>query len=271
MQVAPPLGLEPRHTVPKTAVLPLHQGGMLQIYSSGQKPDCHNRTMETPSATTHRRTRMTRSARREQLIDTARALFATQGYDAVSIEEIAAHAGVSKPVVYEHFGSKEGIYQVIVDREVTFLTNLFVEYLKPGTHPRIMLEQVLLAVLDYIETHPEGFRLLAHQSPSAVGGENFTTVMGDVAEQLGELLVPVMREQGFEPTSATIYGQLLAGAAGRIGQWWVDSPEQSKEVVAGHAVNLLWNGLRGIDRGPGLITSATGEMAAKGATPRSEA
>lgn len=227
--------------------------------------------MDTPSPTTSRRTRMTRAARREQLINTARSLFAAHGYDAVSIEEIAAHAGVSKPVVYEHFGSKEGIYQVIVDREVTFLTNLFGEYLKPGTHPRIMLEQVLLAVLDYIEKHPEGFRLLAHQSPSAVGGENFTTVMGDVAEQLGELLVPVMREQGFGQTSATIYGQLLAGAAGRIGQWWVDSHEASKEVVAGHAVNLLWNGLRGIDHAPGLVTSASQRSADEESAARIEA
>ncbi|HMG63559.1 MAG TPA: helix-turn-helix domain-containing protein, partial [Streptosporangiaceae bacterium] len=61
---------------------------------------------------------MTGKERRQQLLDISRRLFAERGLDATSIEEIAAQAGVSKPVVYEHFGSKEGIYAVVVDREV---------------------------------------------------------------------------------------------------------------------------------------------------------
>ena len=64
------------------------------------------------------RSRMTAAERREQLIDTARGLFAERGYDGTSIEEIAARAEVSKPVVYEHFGGKDGLYAVVVDREV---------------------------------------------------------------------------------------------------------------------------------------------------------
>ena len=63
-----------------------------------------------------KRIRMSRAQRREQLIGIARELFGSRGYDAVSIEEIASAAEVSKPVVYEHFGGKEGLYQVIVDR-----------------------------------------------------------------------------------------------------------------------------------------------------------
>ena len=66
---------------------------------------------------------MTGKERREQLLDIGRRLFAERGLDGTSIEEIAAQAGVSKPVVYEHFGGKEGLYAVVVDREVErFLT-----------------------------------------------------------------------------------------------------------------------------------------------------
>ena len=60
---------------------------------------------------------MTSAERREQLINIARGLFAQRGYEATSVEEIAARAEVSKPVVYEHFGGKEGLYAVVVDRD----------------------------------------------------------------------------------------------------------------------------------------------------------
>src|ERR1700741_1665112 len=64
------------------------------------------------------RKRMTGNERRQQLLDIGRRLFAERGFEGTSIEEIAAQAGVSKPVVYEHFGGKEGLYAVVVDREV---------------------------------------------------------------------------------------------------------------------------------------------------------
>ena len=61
---------------------------------------------------------MTGKERREQLLDIGRALFAERGFEGTSVEEIAHKAGVSKPVVYEHFGGKEGLYAVVVDREM---------------------------------------------------------------------------------------------------------------------------------------------------------
>ena len=67
---------------------------------------------------------MTGKERREQLLDVGRSLFAQKGFDATSVEEIAAKAGVSKPVVYEHFGGKEGLYAVVVDREMRALLDV---------------------------------------------------------------------------------------------------------------------------------------------------
>ena len=67
------------------------------------------------------RSRMTGKERREQLIVVGRKLFADKGFEATTVEEIATRAGVSKPVVYEHFGGKEGLYAVVVDREIRTL------------------------------------------------------------------------------------------------------------------------------------------------------
>ena len=85
---------------------------------------------------TSKRIRMSAGERREQLIDVARTLFAERGYDATSIEEIAASAQVSKPVVYEHFGGKEGLYAVIIDRELTLIYSTIVNALESDPSPR---------------------------------------------------------------------------------------------------------------------------------------
>src|ERR671929_1294792 len=84
--------------------------------------------------------RMTGKERREQLVDIGRVLFAERGFDATSVEEIAAKAGVSKPVVYEHFGGKEGLYAVVVDRETGQLLDRITDSLV-GDDPRELLQQ----------------------------------------------------------------------------------------------------------------------------------
>ena len=91
---------------------------------------------------------MTSLQRREQLIEVGRSLFAAKGFEAVSVEEIAAHAKVSKPIVYEHFGGKEGLYAVIVDREMRALTSVLTAALDdPTVHPRQIVERTALALL----------------------------------------------------------------------------------------------------------------------------
>src|ERR1700716_2185985 len=109
---------------------------------------------------------MTSKGLHEQLLDGGPALFAEKGFEATSIEEIASRAGVSKPVVYEHFGGKEGLYAVVVDREMSDLLNRLTAALSSG-HPRKLVEQSALALLTYIEEETDGFRILSRDSPVA--------------------------------------------------------------------------------------------------------
>ena len=117
---------------------------------------------------------MSSAQRREQLIAIGRQLFAERGFDATSIEEVAARAKVSKPVVYEHFGGKEGLYAVVVDREVRALLDRITTALTAG-HPRELLEQAALALLDYIEEETDGFRVLVRESPVMSATGNFSS------------------------------------------------------------------------------------------------
>ena len=197
---------------------------------------------------------MSRAERREQLIRVARQLFGTRGYDAVSVEEIASAAGVSKPIVYEHFGGKEGLYQVIVDREVKALSDILRSQMRPEHSARAVLEGIVVTLLDFIEENADGFHLLAHQSPTAVRSETFETVMADIADQVTVFLAPLLEKQGLDPASAPVYGQILAGGVGQIGQWWSENMQVDKKLVAAQVTNLLYLGLRGMEKDPHLQT-----------------
>ena len=202
------------------------------------------------------RVRMSAAQRREQLIAIGRQLFAERGFDATSVEEVAARAKVSKPVVYEHFGGKEGLYAVVVDREVRSLLDRIAAALTAGD-PRELLEQAALSLLDYIEEEPHGFRVLVRESPVLSPAGNFSSVMNDVAHQVEHILGAEFKARGLDPKFAELYSQALVGMVALVGQWWREALKPRKEAVAAHLVNLAWNGLSHLEAKPTLTTRKT--------------
>ena len=199
-----------------------------------------------------RRTRMTGAERREQLLDIGRTLFAAKGFEGTSVEEIAAKAGVSKPVVYEHFGGKEGLYAVVVDREMRQLLDMVTGALTAG-HPRELLEQAAFALLDYIDAYTDGFRILVRDSPVAQSTGTFASLISDIATQVEDILGTEFKNRGFDAKLAPLYAQALVGMVALTGQWWLDVRKPKKAEVAAHLVNLAWHGLDGMEAKPRLI------------------
>jgi AcrR family transcriptional regulator len=199
-----------------------------------------------------RRARMTGQQRREQLLDVGRKLFAERGFEGTSVEEIAATAGVSKPVVYEHFGGKEGLYAVVVDREIQTLLEAINRALATQAHPRALLEQAALALLDYIETSTDGFRILVRDSPVAQSTGGFASLISDVASRVEYLLADEFSARGLDAKTAPLYAQMLVGMVALTGQFWLDHRKPKKPLVAAHLVNLAWNGLSGLEPRPTL-------------------
>ena len=103
------------------------------------------------------RVRMTGKERREQLLDIGRHLFAERGFDGASIEEVASRAGVSKPVVYEHFGGKEGLFAVVVDREMRNLLERDFTALEPETNDNVPQAHLTPAELRCLSLMAEGY------------------------------------------------------------------------------------------------------------------
>ncbi|SEG35474.1 transcriptional regulator, TetR family [Actinacidiphila yanglinensis] len=195
---------------------------------------------------------MTGRERREQLLDVGRVLFAERGYEGTSVEEIAHQAGVSKPLVYEHFGGKEGLYAVVVDREMDRLLDMVTGALTGG-HPRELLEQAAFALLDYIEHYTDGFRVLVRDSPVAQSTGTFASLISDIATEVEDILGHEFEQRGFDPRLAPLYAQALVGMVALTGQWWLDARRPPKAEVAAHLVNLCWNGLSGLEPKPRLI------------------
>src|SRR6266700_487948 len=138
----------------------------------------HDGWVTNPTTGANHRKRMTGKERREQLLDIGRRLFAERGFEGTSIEEIAAQAGVSKPVVYEHFGGKEGLYAVVVDREVERLTTVTTMLFdKPLSKPKF--EAAAVSLLRYIEENADGFRILVRDSNPGPGGGTYGTLLAD--------------------------------------------------------------------------------------------
>lgn len=195
---------------------------------------------------------MTGEQRREQLLDIGRALFAERGFDGTSIEEIANRAAVSKPVVYEHFRSKEGLYAVVVDREMAHLLGAVTSALAAPAHPRVVLERAAFALLDYIEESTDGFRILVRDSPVAQSTGGFASLISDAAGQVEHILAAEFSARGLDAQHAPMYARMLVGMVALTGQWWLDVRTPDKSEVARHLVNLAWNGLAGLEAQPRL-------------------
>jgi AcrR family transcriptional regulator len=198
--------------------------------------------------------RLSAAARRAQLIDMGRAVFAKRGFEGASLEEIADRAKVSRPVLYEHFGGKEGLYAVVVDREMEYLVRRIAEAIATGT-PRERVEQAALAFLSYVKDHPDGFAILTHDAPVTTAGGGMSSLLNDMAERVGDVFATAFKNAGYDARAAPIYAHALIGMVTFVGQWWTDIRKPSIEEVAGHIAALAWMGLRHLPKRPARIAA----------------
>jgi AcrR family transcriptional regulator len=196
--------------------------------------------------------RLTAAARRAQLVEIGCAVFAELGYEAASVEEIAERAKISKPIVYEHFGGKEGLYAVIVDREVEHIVARIGEAVATGS-ARERLEAAVLAYLTYVEERPQGFAVLLRDAPPARRSGQMPALMYELADRVGGVFTDQFRQAGYDVKMSPVYAHALVGMVAFVGQWWMETPRRPPaEVVASHVAALGWMGLRHLPKRPAL-------------------
>jgi AcrR family transcriptional regulator len=205
--------------------------------------------------TDDRPSRLTASARRAQLIEVGRGVFAERGYEATSVEEIADRAKISKPIVYEHFGGKEGLYAVIIDREMEHIVSRISEAISSGS-PRERLEGAAMAFLTYVKEQPDGFAVLTRDAPVSTASGGMSGLLNDLADRVSKVFAAEFKSAGYDARTAPIYAHALVGMVTFVGQWWTETRKPAVEQVASHIAGLAWMGLRHLPKRPTLSATS---------------
>jgi AcrR family transcriptional regulator len=187
-----------------------------------------------------------RERRREELLDAADRVVRRTGTE-VSMDEIASEAGITKPILYRHFGDKEGLYEALARRYVDELTSA----LRPVAATRNARERLAAGIdayLSYIEREPERYRFLlgAAEWPrgSEVVGDFRHRQVADCAFAAGENL----RRAGLDPEIGELWANCVSGMVRSAGIWWLESRSMSRASLVEYLTALLWEGVPALRR-----------------------
>jgi AcrR family transcriptional regulator len=199
-----------------------------------------------PSA---RAKRMPQAERRAQLLDLAEDLFITRGYAAVSMEDIARAAGVSRPVVYDHLRTKEAAYLACVERaRATYEAELLAR-VDATAHPREQVRAGADAFFATLEQHPGRWQLLFGSNAVLPGDatKDLAALRFATIEQIRLLLAAAIPDAPPERIEACAH--VVSGAGERLGHWWLTRPDLPRSALVEHYVEIVWDGLRRYVRG----------------------
>jgi AcrR family transcriptional regulator len=184
--------------------------------------------------------------RRTQLLAAADRVVQRDG-SAASMNVIAAEAGITKPILYRHFGDKGGLYRALAERHIdTLLERLRAALLTRGGL-RARTQATVEAYLAAVEEQPQIYRFLVERAAAEepdVRGQ----VVGFVRRFCDELAAGIASEPelaGIDPQRAVIWAHATAGMVQSTGDWWLDHPEVPRTEVVDQLVALLWDGFLG--------------------------
>jgi AcrR family transcriptional regulator len=195
------------------------------------------------AAAEQRTTRLPFAQRREQLLDHAEELFMTKGFAATSIEDVARASGVSRPIVYEHFGSKEGVYLACVERARANYERELLSAIDPSADSREQIKRGAEVFFSMLQRDPRRWRLLFGSS-SALPGEDSGRFQ-ELRFRTVEAILPLLQRGSPETPPARIeaWGHAIAGIGERFGFWWLAHPEMTLDEIVEHYLAVVFGGI----------------------------
>lgn len=193
-------------------------------------------TVEGPA-----RRRLPVAERRELIVEAAGRLFGEQGYDGTRLDEIAAAAGVTKPILYRHFDSKRDLYLALLGRHREDLSSFADVMPAEGPH-RERLRAVLEIWLTYVEAHAYAWKMLFRDTG---GGPEVHAFRQEVHARAREVLVGIIRseDQRIPERELEPLAELLSMGMASLVLWWMDHPGTSREALI-DSMTRIWMGLR---------------------------
>lgn len=204
--------------------------------------------------------RLPRTARRMQLLGAAREVFVAQGYHAAAMDEIADRAGVSKPVLYQHFPGKRELYLALISQHTEELLAAVRQALASTTDNKQRVAATMRAFFEFIDADGEAFRLVFE---SDLTNDNEVRALVDSASQaVAQAIADVIREDaGLPPDEAVLLGVALSGMANTAARYWVSSGKRIPREEADRLVaQLSWRGIRGFPKADGAPVPPPGSV-----------
>jgi AcrR family transcriptional regulator len=192
--------------------------------------------------------RVPRAVRERQLVELAEELFAERGYAGTSMDELCRRAGVTKPVVYELFGSKEGLFRACVEGSAAALAEAVTVAVRGEESPEGKLRAGGLAFLRFAADHRVAWEVLFAAGESRFAGEAEVVRRGQ-ASLLRELLAE-SAAPGMDPDQLDAFAHAINGAYEALGHWAAENPQVPLETLADWLVSLLAPGLESIGAQP---------------------
>jgi AcrR family transcriptional regulator len=190
---------------------------------------------------------MSAARRREVIERVATEVFAERGYQGASIDEIARRSGVSAPVVYDHFASKQDLFQRLLVRTRDELLEMWREHLSSDEPAAVRIPRAFAAWAEYVETHPYASRMYFREATGVAEVQAFHAELHEQARTaLGAILA---REPGAErlagsgdPEALQMAAEVMRSGLTGLAVWWNDHPHVPRERIVATAVNVLWTG-----------------------------
>jgi AcrR family transcriptional regulator len=210
-------------------------------------------TAVATKAATSGRARVPRAVREEQMVEAATRIFAEAGYGGASMEAIAAASGITKPMLYAYFDSKEGLYAACMERGERALEKAVAEAVLDATTPESRLWRGLVAVFEFFDRNPDLFAIGYPSGPIAgVFVQASARGRASMAGLLTGLFVDTAVGAGVDPDAAREAEPLahaLTGATIALLAWSASRPEEPRELHALRLMNFAWMGLRNLVAG----------------------
>lgn len=195
-----------------------------------------------------------RAERRAELLDAAVAAIRAHG-PRVSMEDLAAAAGVTKPILYRHFGDRRGMVLALADRFSTELLAKLRQAMTQPADPRTLLVQTIDAFVGIVERDPQVYRFLVQRA--ATDQPEGVAALSEFMRRIGEEVANVLRLQlqaaGADDSGAEPLAHGIVGFVYAAGDWWAERRTMSRQALVEHLGGLLWSGVGGLvtpaDRG----------------------
>src|SRR5690349_24526385 len=204
------------------------------------------------SGTNRRRRRLRAEERRESILDAANLVFGQRGYDTVRIDDVAAQAGISKALIYEHFRSKQELYSELMNRAALEMLDRIVSAgSSPGATGSARLELGAQAGFSFVTEQPEAFQMFVRDvTDPEIAQQQAALRRGAVAAMVGLMeMEPANTRAGLERRNLEQLAEMVVGGFYALGDWWLRNNDADVSELVSMMVSFMWLGLGRMQEG----------------------